>query len=145
MNLQYIVTNPNYLNIKQVLKEEFYISDKLILKLKKNEKIMLNSKSTYVNHLVNLGDNITVTIDFVEDNSNIIPKKMNLDIIYEDDALLIINKPANLPVHPSMLHYDNSLSNGVKFHFDELGLYKKIRPVNRLDKDTTRYCYFCKK
>ena len=100
MNLQYIVTNPNYLNIKQVLKEEFYISDKLILKLKKNEKIMLNGKSTYVNHLVNLGDNITVTIDFVEDNSNIIPKKMNLDIIYEDDALLIINKPANLPVHP---------------------------------------------
>ena len=70
---------------------------------------------------------------------------MPLNIIYEDDAMLIVNKSAGIPVHPSMLHYKNSLSNGVKYYFDSIGLNKKIRPVNRLDKDTSRNCYFCKK
>lgn len=69
---------------------------------------------------------------------------MNLDIIYEDDAYLVVNKPANIAIHPSCLHYDNSLSNGVKFYFDSIGLKKKIRPVNRLDKDTSGVVIFAK-
>ena len=69
---------------------------------------------------------------------------MNLDIIYEDDSYIVINKPAGIPVHPSMLHYENSLSNGVKFYFDSIGLKKKIRPVNRLDKDTSGIVIFAK-
>ena len=68
---------------------------------------------------------------------------MDLNIVYEDEAMLIIDKPANIAVHPSILHYDNSLSNGVKYYFDEIGLKKKIRIVNRLDKDTSRNSYFC--
>ncbi len=68
---------------------------------------------------------------------------MDLNIIYEDAAMLILNKPSNIAVHPSILHYDNSLSNGVKFYFDKIGLKRKIRPVNRLDRDTSRYSYFC--
>lgn len=89
------------------------------------------------------GDKVSFLIDFEEDNSNIVPTKMNLQIIYEDDAFIVINKPSNLPVHPSMLHYENSLSNGVRYYFDKIGLKKKIRPVNRLDKDTSRNCYLC--
>ena len=95
--------------------------------------------------MVNINDRIDIIIDFIEDNSNIVPIKMKLDILYEDDAMLVINKGSNLPVHPSMLHYTNSLSNGIKYYFDEVGLKKKIRPVNRLDKDTSRNCYFCQK
>ena len=68
---------------------------------------------------------------------------MNLDIIYEDDSMLVLNKPSGIPVHPSMSYYDNSLSNGVRFYFDNIRFKKKIRPVNRLDKDTSRYCFFC--
>ena len=89
------------------------------------------------------GDKISFLIDFEEDNNNIVPTKMNLQIIYEDDAFIVINKPCNLPVHPSMLHYENSLSNGVRYYFDTIGLKKKIRPVNRLDKDPSRNCYLC--
>lgn len=89
------------------------------------------------------GDIISFLIDFEEDNSNIVPTKMDLQIVYEDDAFIVINKPSNIPVHPSMLHYENSLSNGVRYYFDAIGLKKKIRPVNRLDKDTSRNCYFC--
>ncbi len=143
MNLEYTVVDNKYQTVKNILKNEFNMSDRLILKLKTNKKILLNNTIAYINDLVKLNDKINVIIDFIEDSSNIIPVKMNLDIIYEDEAMLIINKPANIAVHPSILHYENSLSNGVKYYFDKLGLKKKIRIVNRLDKDTSRNCYFC--
>lgn len=143
MFLLYKVLNDKYINVKQILKEEFNMSDRLILKLKNAQKIKLNNEIIYVGKDVHINDIVTVNIDFVEDNSNIVPTEMNLEIIYEDDAMLILNKPAGIAVHPSILHYNNSLSNGVKFYFDKIGLKRKIRPVNRLDKDTSRNCYFC--
>ena len=51
---------------------------------------------------------------------------MDLNILFEDDSLLVIDKPAGIPVHPSILHYSNSLCNGVRFYFDSIGLKKKI-------------------
>ncbi len=143
MNLEYIIKDNKYTTIKNILKEEFNMSDRLILKLKTNKKLLLNNNTACVNDLVKLNDKINIIIDFNEDNSNIVPTKMDLNIVYEDEAMLIIDKPANIAVHPSILHYDNSLSNGVKYYFDEIGLKKKIRIVNRLDKDTSRNSYFC--
>ena len=143
MNLEYIIKDNKYTTIRYILKEEFNMSDRLILKLKTNKKILLNNNTACVNDLVKLNDKINIIIDFNEDNSNIVPTKMDLNIVYEDEAMLIIDKPANIAVHPSILHYDNSLSNGVKYYFDEIGLKKKIRIVNRLDKDTSRNSYFC--
>ena len=143
MNLEYIIKDNKYTTIKNILKEEFNMSDRLILKLKTNKKILLNNNTACVNDLVKLNDKINIIIDFNEDNSNIVPTKMDLNIVYEDEAMLIIDKPANIAVHPSILHYDNSLSNGVKYYFDEIALKKKIRIVNRLDKDTSRNSYFC--
>lgn len=104
----------------------------------------MNAKKCSTSDTVCYNDTISFIIDFEEDNSNIVPTKMELDILYEDEAYIVINKPANLPVHPSILHYDTSLSNGVKYYFDEIGLKKKIRPVNRLDKDTSGIVIFAK-
>ncbi len=143
MELKYIVKDDRYFNIKQILKEEFNMSSRLILKLKNYKRIILNDEISYIDKEVRINDIIKLNIDFEEDNSNIVPKKMDLNIIYEDAAMLILNKPSNISVHPSILHYDNSLSNGVKFYFDKIGLKRKIRPVNRLDRDTSRYSYFC--
>lgn len=143
MKLDYIVKDNRYFNIKQILKEEFNMSSRLILKLKSYKRIILNDEVAYIDKEVRLNDVLELNLDFEEDNSNIVPKKMNLDIIYEDEAILIINKPSDIAVHPSILHYDNSLSNGVRFYFDKIGLKRKIRPVNRLDRDTSRYSYFC--
>lgn len=143
MELKYIVKDDRYFNIKQILKEEFNISSRLILKLKKHKRIILNDEFAYIDKEVKTNDILKLNLDFEEDNSNIIPTKMNLDIIYEDEAMLIINKRSGIAIHPSILHYDNSLSNGVKFYFDKIGLKRKIRPINRLDRDTSRYSYFC--
>ena len=134
----------NFFNLKDLLKNYFHISDRLLVKLKHEQKIFVNDAKAYVDMPIKSGDNISIYLDFEEDNSNIVSKEMKLDIIFEDDALLIINKPANMPIHPSMDHFEDSLSNGVRFYFDTLGLKKKIRPVNRLDKDTSGLVIFAK-
>lgn len=145
MELKYIKTETDdYKTIRQILKQEFKMSSNLTLKLKKNEKLLLNSKFTYLDKPLTPGDIISAVIDFDEDNSNIVPVKMNLDILYEDDYLLIVNKPAGIPVHPSIEHYEDSLSNGIKYYFDSIKLHRKIRPVNRLDRNTSGIVIFAK-
>lgn len=145
MKLTYIVNEKcNYTTLKEVLKAQFNISDRLLLKLKKSNKIYLNSKNTYLGKTLELNDIIEIYIDFEEDNSNIVPTRMNLSISYEDNTYLVINKPAGIPVHPSMDHFEDSLSNGVRYYFDYIGLKKKIRPVNRLDKNTSGLVVFAK-
>lgn len=145
MKLSYLVPMTNrYQNVKEVLKAQFQVSDRLLLKLKKLQKIYLNGCPVYVHHAVLPGDLVECHLDDEEDNSNIVPTQIPLDILFEDDSYLIINKQAGIPIHPSMEHYEDSLSNGVRFYFDEIGLKKKIRPVNRLDKDTTGLVVFAK-
>ena len=143
MKLAYINSN-KFSSVKEVLKAEFSMSDRLLLKLKKLDKIYLNGNVTFVNCPIFENDLIECYLDYEEDNSNIIATEMPLNIIYEDDAYIVIDKPAGIPVHPSMEHYTDSLSNGIAFYFNQIGLKKKIRPVNRLDKDTSGIVIFAK-
>lgn len=143
MRLAY-VNSSKYSNVKEVLKAEFSMSDRLLLKLKKLDKIYLNGNVTSVNHPVLENNLIECYLDYEEANSNIVPTEMPLNIIYEDEAYIVVNKPAGIPVHPSMDHYTDSLSNGIAFYFNQIGLKKKIRPVNRLDKDTSGIVIFAK-
>lgn len=145
MKLEYIVqSTDNYTNLKDLLKNHFEISDRLLVKLKHSQKLFINDVSVPVNATLNINDIVSVIIDFIEDNSNIIPTKMFLDVVYEDDSFLIVNKSSGIPVHPSQDHFEDSLSNGVRFYFDKIGLKKMIRPVNRLDKDTSGLVVFAK-
>lgn len=144
MQLTYIVQNNKYLNVKHLLKEYYLMSDRLILKLKNSKQIYLNGQPVYVTASLNLNDTVLINLDFEEDNSNIVAVKMDLNIIYEDDSFIILDKPSGIPVHPSASYYDSSLSNGLKYYFDTISLNKKIRPVNRLDKDTSGIVIFAK-
>lgn len=134
----------NNQSINQIMKEKLNISTRLRTKLLNSKSIYCNESIADTRNLVKFGDIISIYIDQEEDNSNIIPTKINLDIIYEDDAYLVLNKPAGISTHPSLRHYDNSLSNGVRYYFDTIGLKKKIRPVNRLDIDTSGLILFAK-
>lgn len=145
MKLEYKITNlTKYDSIKAILKEEFLMSDRLIAKLKNTSQIYINSKPVYINHILSIGDILSVNLEFNENSENIVPTKMKLDILYEDESMLILNKPAGIPVHPSMEHYNDSLSNGVKYYFNQISLKRKIRPVNRLDKNTSGIVIFAK-
>lgn len=144
MELKYLKTNNKYNTVRQVLSQEFKISSRLTLKLKKANQILLNDIPTFLDNHIKLNDIVCIKLDFVEDNSNVVPTKMNLHILFEDDAILVIDKPAGIPIHPSMDHYSDSLSNGVRFYFDSIGLKRKIRPVNRLDRNTSGIVIFAK-
>lgn len=129
--------NDVFFNVKDVLKSYFLVSSRLFSKLQKNNFIFLNGNVCSANDLVYIGDIVSFSMDFYEDSSNILPTKMNLDIIYEDDSVLIVNKPANIAVHPTSYHFNDTLSNGIKYYFDSINLHKKIRIVNRLDRNTS--------
>ncbi len=126
--------------IALILHNQLNISSRLLKKLKMNEKILVNDKPVYSNYIVKTGELITVLIDF-EEIDYIEPEKMNLDIIYEDEYLLVVNKPAGIVVHPSSYHLNNTLANGVKYYLNNS---KKIRPINRLDRDTSGIVMFAK-
>ena len=144
MEFEYTIESTNFLNVKDALKNYFGISSRLLLKLKKNNSVYLNNFICNLNDLVSVGDTVSFCLNYEEDNSNIVATNIPLNIVYEDECLLIINKPPNIAIHPSMLHYDNSLSNGVKYYFNLIGLHKKIRPVNRLDRNTSGLVIFAK-
>jgi len=144
MELKYKVIDKKYITLKDLLKNYFSVSDRLITKLKREHRLFVNEKEVYINYELKLNDKININIDFEEDTDNIVPQKMDLDILYEDEAILVVDKPQGLAVHPSCNHYDNSLANGVKYYFDSIGLRRKIRIVNRLDKDTFGIVIFAK-
>lgn len=144
MILEYIVKDEKYQNINQILKQEFHISARLLHKLIVEKHVLLNSNIVDTRQSVENGDVITVDLNFEENSENIIATPMKLNIVFEDDGLLILNKPAGIAVHPSILHYEDSLSNGVKFYFQSIGLKRKIRPVNRLDLNTSGLIIFAK-
>ena len=160
MHYSYIIkSNDKFINVRDVLKSHFLVSTRLLNKLKNFNLIYLNnvpvapnkpvllqksSSAIFINNIpVTLDspvlprDKVSFSMDFDEDSSNIIPLKMNLNIVYEDESFLIINKPANLAVHPTSYHFTDTLSNGVKYYFDSINLHKKIRIVNRLDRNTS--------
>ena len=144
MILEYIVKDNKYQNINQILKQEFQISARLMHKLIVEKHVLLNKCVVDTRNSVVANDIVTVNLDFDEESENIVAKKMELNIIFEDDCFLILNKPSGIAVHPSILHYEDSISNGVKFYFESIGLKRKIRPVNRLDLNTSGLIIFAK-
>jgi 23S rRNA pseudouridine1911/1915/1917 synthase len=123
------------LTVGQILTGHLKLSKRLITKLKQEEKgILLNGSHVTVRGVVKEGD--TLTVNMPEKTSpNVVPVNIPLDILYEDEDLLVVNKPQDMPVHPSMNNYENTLGNAVMYYFrDEKFVY---RAVNRLDRDTT--------
>ena len=145
MELIYIVKEEDInKSINEILSLNFHLSTRLKNKLIRKQKIFINNKIADTRLKASPNDEICVDLDFEEDVSNIVPTKMDFNIVYEDEWFLVIDKPAGIAIHPSCRHYETSLSNGVKYYFQTIGLNKKIRPVNRLDKDTSGLVVFAK-
>ena len=116
-------------------------------KLIKNNQVAVNDKVQKASYCVKIDDIVTVEIpDAVE--TTIEPENIPLDILYEDDDLLVVNKPKGMVVHPSAGHYSGTLVNAIMYHCkDSLsGINGEIRPgiVHRIDMDTTGSLIVCK-
>ena len=120
-----------------------YLIDKLdssrskIQKLIKNNSILVNDKNTKSSYLVKTGDIITIT-DVKEESSNIEPEDIKLDIVYEDEYLLVVNKPSGMVVHPGCGNKNHTLVNAL-MHHSKLSNLDNIRPgiVHRIDAYTS--------
>ena len=127
------------LTVKEVLYRNG-ISHGLITHLKKLETgITVNGEHATVRRVLNDGDILSLeTEDRAEDeNEFLTPTEMPLDIIYDDDDLIAVNKPPNTATHPSLGHFDDTLANGLAYYFTSRGIPFVFRAVNRLDRDTS--------
>ena len=110
----------------------------VIIHLKKTENgILLNGEWAYVGQSLKEGDHLEIHIIEEESSEQIVPSELPLDIVYEDEDLLIINKPADMPIHPSINNYDNTLANALMWYYQQKGETFVYRCINRLDRDTT--------
>ncbi len=107
-----------------------------------SRKVIRSLKFVYVNDKevrlwqdVKKGDTLIVPIK--DETSDVIPTKGNINIIYEDDYILIVNKPAKISSQPNLGHYTDSLSNYIKYYYEENNINSTVHLVNRLDYDTS--------
>lgn len=134
----YIVTDEDVkkeLQIKELLRCNFSFSSRLNKKIKREHLILLNgiSVKTYLKPLV--GD--VLSVSFPDEASDFIPEPIPIEIIYEDEELLVINKQAGIVVHPTKGHHSHTIANGVMHYMITSNQSFKIRFINRLDMDTS--------
>lgn len=121
--------------IKDILRQKFAISAAVLTELKKSsEGILCDGKSVFATHRVLCGDEVVITLTD-KASTNIEPIKIPLDIIYEDEDILVVNKPRSMPTHPSQNHHSDSLANAVMGYYMDSPI--TFRVITRLDKDTS--------
>ena len=101
------------------------------------KRITVNGKWEFVNKVLQEGDFLETCFVEEEGSENIVAVEMPLDIVYEDEDILVINKGANVPIHPSKGYEESSLANGVMHYYEKQGVPFVFRSVNRLDQNTT--------
>ena len=121
-------------DIKFILTNYWGFSKSLITTLKNGDSILLNGKKEFVTKVVSCGDILKITLPQAN-SDNIVPNDIPLDILYEDDDILVVNKPANMPTHPSIGHYEGTLANVVMHYYRNIPF--TFRAITRLDRDTS--------
>lgn len=144
MLIEYVVPDgrPSVI-LYTILKQELLLSSRLIGYLKRNTGIMVNGIPHRTIDPVKPGDFIQILWE-EETESWIEPEDLPVEILYEDDWFLALNKPAGIPVHPSAIHPSGTLANRVQYLLMKSGLSVKTRPINRLDKGTSGITLFAK-
>lgn len=138
------MTNNNILNytiqendktVKGVMTENLNFSRRLLKKLELSGNLFLNGAVTRLNKSVFCGD--VLSVEFDEDDDQYTAVDIPIDIVYEDNDLLAVNKPPYIVVHPTKSHQDNTVANGVAYYFRQHDIKRKVRLVNRLDMNTS--------
>ncbi|PKM74427.1 MAG: RluA family pseudouridine synthase [Firmicutes bacterium HGW-Firmicutes-16] len=132
--------------LKQIMQKEYGMSSGLISRMKQSDNsVLVNGAPQWVNYIASEGDEITFTVE-TEDMSSegIIPTTHPVDIIFEDEDILVVNKPAYLPCHPVTSNRENTLSNYLTAYYLQTGQAFTARVINRLDSNTSGLVLFAK-
>ncbi len=140
-NFIYIVNQENYQNLRLdrwLSSVHLSISRSFINDLIDKKNVTVNGKFLKPSYLVQINDRIEITYSDIAQNT-LIPLEKELDIFYEDEHLVVVNKPAGLVVHPAAGHFQDTLVNILLFHIKNLSMKNENRPgiIHRIDKDTS--------
>ncbi|MBP2000461.1 23S rRNA pseudouridine1911/1915/1917 synthase [Paenibacillus shirakamiensis] len=123
--------------MKTVLQRRLGVSRKLMSKIKLTDQgITVNGERVYISVPVQKGDLIAIRLE-QESSEDILPQAIDFDILYEDEALLVVNKSPGIIVHPTHGHYTETLANGVVYYWQQKGERVRFRPIHRLDQETS--------
>ncbi|ARU61645.1 hypothetical protein CBW65_11930 [Tumebacillus avium] len=122
--------------VEEILTGTLSISRRMIQKLTRSKGVQLNKKPAFLGREVKEGDVIRAAMSFTEE-AGLAPVEMPLNILFEDEHLIVVNKPPFVLVHPTNPTQTETLSHGLTWHFLQQGLQAKIRPVHRIDRDTS--------
>lgn len=138
MNVINVIDNDG-IRIDKYLLDKLDISRNKIQKLINDNNILVNGKSVKASYIVRVDD--LIECDFLyKEKIDILPEDIPLDIVYEDDDLLVVNKPSGMVVHPAVGNYSHTLVNALMYHCNNLSQVNGvIRPgiVHRIDADTS--------
>ncbi len=135
-----IIANVENIRLDKYLSTNLDYSREYIQKLIEEHLVSVNGEEPKASYKIKLNDEIIINEEALENKTDIVPTKMPLDIVYEDEYLIIINKPSGLVVHPGAGNYQNTLVNGLLYYTKNLSNIGGIeRPgiVHRIDKDTS--------
>lgn len=132
-----ITHNEKNIPIDQYLRSMGFSASNIIALKKIPESILINGRWEYVNYRLQPGDTLCVHLTETESSEKIVPIPLPLSICYEDEDILVINKPSDMPIHPSQNNYENTLANAVMYHYHSQQIPFVFRCVNRLDRNTT--------
>lgn len=123
--------------VEWFLKRKGFSSQNITVIKRMPQSILVNGCHYYMRDTLSAGDLLTVRIQESQCSEKIPPVKIPLDIVYEDEDIIVVNKPAGMPVHPSMNNYTNSLANGLAWYYSRQEKPFIFRCCNRLDRDTS--------
>ena len=137
-NIDYIIDEDSAgLRVEQFLRRKRYSGQNQSEIKRMPKSILVNGVHYYMRQELSTGDHLQVRICETQNSEKIPPTKLPLDIIYEDEDLLVLNKPAGMPIHPSLNNYTNSIANALAYYFQSQGKPFIFRCCNRLDRDTS--------
>jgi 23S rRNA pseudouridine1911/1915/1917 synthase len=122
--------------IREFLKHKINLSTRFIKSAAIEKRITVNGCAVKMNYVLRLGNKVEIDT-FRDENQNIIPEKMDISVVYEDQDLIVVNKPAGIVVHPTKSYTGGTLANGLLYYFKEKGEKCIVRLVSRLDMDTS--------
>lgn len=125
------------LRVEQYLKRKGYSSQNLASIKRMPESILINGIHSYMRQTLAASDHLTVQITETRCSEKIPPVEIPLEIVYEDEDIIVINKPAGMPIHPSLNNYYNTMANALAWYYKEQGKPFIFRCCNRLDRDTS--------
>ncbi len=124
--------------LREYLRNVLRLSRAELTELKKRDDgIMLNGVRVTVRAVLKEGDELILSRDDIASSGGIAPVELPIEILYEDDDVIAINKPPFMPTHPSHEHQSDTLANALAFYFKNKGVNFVFRAVNRLDRDTS--------